>query len=85
MSDFSASFARIFFETRKQMIQMCQYQRPLNDIVTNSVKGWGALAMRDVGFRSLLLSFYYLTTEIEHKPTLKHSLPELVQYTKFLR
>lgn len=30
ISDFAASFAKIFFETRKQLIQMCNYESTLN-------------------------------------------------------
>jgi hypothetical protein len=84
-SDFMASFSKIWFETRKQMIQMCQYQRPLSEISKNSYLGWFALSSRDVLFRTVLLSFYYSTTEVEHKPTLKHSIPELMQYQKYLK
>lgn len=36
---------------------------------------WFPLAIRDVGFRTIMLSFYYLTTDIQHKPLLKYTIP----------
>ena len=43
---------------------------------------WLPLAMRDVMFRSTTLTFYYLTTEIEHKPLLKYSIPQITDFMK---
>ena len=37
---------------------------------------------RDCGFRALLLSFYYGTTEVRHKPIQKYSMPQIVDFMK---
>lgn len=39
--------------------------------------GWFPLMLRDIGFRAILLGFYYGTTHIEHKPTLKYTVPQI--------
>ena len=74
-SDFSASFARVFFEARKQLIQMSLYDQPLSTIARASYLGWFPLVFRDLTFRSILLAWYYGTTEIVHEPRLKYSVP----------
>ena len=40
--------------------------------------GWFPLMLRDVSFRAILLGFYYGTTEIEHRPALKYTVPQIV-------
>jgi hypothetical protein len=47
-----------------------------------TAKAWLPLALRDVTFRFILLSFYYLTTDIEHKPELKYSIPQITDFMK---
>ena len=37
--------------------------------------GWFPLMARDITFRTILLTSYYFSTEIEHKPELKYSVP----------
>ena len=37
---------------------------------------------RDCGFRALLLSFYYGTTAVRHKPIQKYSMPQIVDFMK---
>ena len=74
-SDFTASFAKIFFEARKQLVQMCNYEMSLSQIGRSAYLGWFPLAFRDLAFRSILLGFYYGTIDVEHKPTLKYSIP----------
>jgi hypothetical protein len=74
-SDFSASFAKLFFETRKQLIQMQIYEHPLGAIAKASALGWFPLMVRDLSFRSIILGFYYGTTTIEHQPKLKYTVP----------
>lgn len=43
---------------------------------------WVPMLLRDVMFRTIILSFYYLTTSIEHKPILKYSIPQLTDIMK---
>ena len=38
--------------------------------------------MRDVCFRSILLSCYYYTTDITHAPLLKYSIPQITDFMK---
>lgn len=38
--------------------------------------------LRDVSFRAILLGFYYGTTNIEHRPVLKYSVPQIVDIMK---
>jgi len=76
-SDFAASFARVFFETRKQLIQMQIYESPLSAIAKASYLGWFPLMFRDLTFRGIILGFYYGTTTIEHSPKLKYTVPQI--------
>ena len=43
---------------------------------------WLPLAARDVSFRTIMLSFYYLSTDIEHKPQLKYTIPQITDFMK---
>ncbi len=43
---------------------------------------WFPLAMRDVSFRAIILCFYYATTNIEHKPELKYTIPQITDFMK---
>lgn len=81
-SDFCASFSRIFFETRKQLLQMCNQRILLSEIVTGCYLGITPLILRDFLFRTTLLSVFYSTTTIEHTPALKFALPEILAYIK---
>lgn len=81
-SDLNASFARIIFETRKQLVQMCIYDSPINEMMRHCYLGWFPLMMRDVSFRAILLGFYYGTTVIEHRPVLKYTVPQIVDIMK---
>ena len=76
-SDFNASFAKIFLESRKQLIQMQIYEAPLSSIARASYLGWFPLMFRDLSFRSIILAFYYGTTDISHDPKLKYSIPQI--------
>jgi hypothetical protein len=67
------------------MIQMCNYEQSLNTIVRASYLGWFPLMFRDIAFRSILLLFYYGTTEIEHKPKLKYTVPQISSILKHRR
>ena len=74
-SDACASLAKIPFETRKQLVQMSNYNIELKIITRNAYYGMMPLMARDVIFRSIILGTYYGTTDIEHKPSLKYSIP----------
>ena len=67
-SDFFASFTKIQFEVRKQLIQMYTRDSSIAQLAKASSICWFPLMLRDVGFRTLVLSFYYATTEVQHKP-----------------
>lgn len=54
---------------------MAHYDVELKTIGRNAYYGLGALTARETLFRSIILGTYYLTTEIEHKPVLKYSIP----------
>lgn len=77
-SDFTSSFARVFFETRKQLIQMCIYDASIGSMMYASYLGWFPLMFRDVAFRAILLGAYYGTTEIQHRPVMKYTVPQIV-------
>ncbi len=47
-----------------------------------SALGWPALVLRDTGFRGILLCFYYSTTEIEHRPVLRYSIPQISDFMR---
>jgi hypothetical protein len=81
-SDVVASVFRLPFETRKQLVQMSNYDIDLKVIMRNSYYGIIPLVVRDVAFRAIILSTYYSTTQIEHKPVLRYSIPEIVHYMK---
>ena len=81
-SDFSASFARILFEGRKQALQMCQYDVSVPQIAKAAYAGWFALAARDVCFRTLMLGCFYGTTYVEHQPRLRYSAQETQLFLK---
>jgi hypothetical protein len=75
ISDLSASVLKAPFEVRKQLIQMYSKDVAANQIAKLVSITWIPLVMRDVTFRTMMLSFYYLTTDIEHKPHLKYTIP----------
>jgi len=74
VSDFCAGFAKIGFETRKQLIMMYNHDATIEQIAHNCRVGTAPLILRDIYFRSILLGFYYATTHVEHKPQLKYSV-----------
>jgi hypothetical protein len=49
-------------------------------ILYASAIGWMPLMLRDVGFRAILLGFYYGTCEIEHKPLLQYTIPQISEF-----
>jgi hypothetical protein len=55
---------------------------PINEILYASYLGWFPLVLRDVGFRAILLGFYYASTEVEHKPMLKYSIPQISDFMR---
>ena len=84
-ADVFASVARLPFETRKQLVQMSNYQIELSVIWRNAYYGVVPLMARDVLFRSIILGTYYATTDIEHKPCLKYSIPQIMEFMRVRR
>jgi len=84
-SDFVATFTRIPFEARKQLVQMANYNLDMSIIIRNSRIGLTALMARDMIFRFTLMSTYYSTTHIEHQPKMRYSVQEIVHYMKVRR
>jgi hypothetical protein len=76
-SDFTASVAKVFLEARKQLIQMQIYEQPLPAIARAAALGWFPLMFRDLAFRTILLGTYYGTTEMQHEPKLKYTIPQI--------
>jgi hypothetical protein len=81
-SDVLASFSRLPFECRKQLLQMANYDIDLKLIMRNSYCGLMPLMARDVCFRGIILGSYYATTDIEHRPVLRYSIPQIVDFMK---
>ena len=75
MADLVASITKLPFETRKQLVQMSNYEISLKHISRNAYLGLAPLIARDTSFRFIILSTYYLTTDIEHRPVLKYTIP----------
>jgi len=84
-ADVFASVARLPFETRKQLVQMSNYQIELSVIWRNAYYGVVPLMARDILFRSIILGTYYSTTDIEHKPCLKYSIPQIMEFMRVRR
>lgn len=61
---------------------MANYDIDLKILTRNAYLGLAPLMARDVAFRFLLLGSYYATTTIEHKPKLKYSVPQIVDFMK---
>ena len=74
-SDLAASFARFPFEARKQMVQMSNPDIQLKILGRNAAYGLIPLIARDTSFRAIILGTYYATTDVEHRPVLKYSIP----------
>lgn len=84
-SDLFASIFRVPFEARKQLVQMANYDVELKVIMRNTYYGLTPLMARDFAFRAIILGTYYGTTNIEHKPILRYSMPEIIHYMKLRR
>ena len=54
---------------------MANYDVELKVIMRNAWAASGALMARDIAFRSIILGTYYATTNIEHRPVLKYTIP----------
>lgn len=81
-SDIIASLMRVPFECRKQLVQMCNYDVDLKLLGRNTYLGAIPLVGRDVLFRQIIFSIYYGTTEIEHRPTLKYTIPQITDFMR---
>lgn len=82
LSDVAASLTKFPFETRKQLVQMANYDIELKILTRNAYLGLAPLMIRDVTFRFLLLGSYYATTNIEHKPQPKYTVPQILDFMK---
>lgn len=38
--------------------------------------------LRDTGFRTILIGTYYATTEVQHRPVQKYTMPQIVDFMK---
>ncbi len=74
-SDICGSLLKVPFETRKQLVQMANYDIELKMLGRNAMIGAIPLMVRDTMFRSIIVGSYYGTTDIEHRPSLKYSIP----------
>ena len=61
---------------------MANYDIDLKLITRNSYYGLMPLMARDVCFRAIILGSYYATTDIEHRPVLRYSIPQIVDFMK---
>ena len=61
---------------------MANYDIDLKLIGRNAYLGLTPLIIRETTFRGIILSTYYLTTDIEHRPVLKYSIPQIVDFMK---
>ena len=84
-SDLLASLSRLPFETRKQLVQMSNTDISLNLIARNSYYGLVPLIVRDTSFRFMILGSYYSTTQIEHRPVLKFTIPQIMDFMRSRR
>ena len=84
-SDLAAAVTRLPFETRKQLVQMSNYEISLKHISRNAYLGMMPLILRDTSFRCIILGTYYATTQIEHRPVLKYSIPQIMDFMRMRR
>ena len=64
---------------------MSNYNISLQLIARNSMYGICPLMLRESSFRFLMLGSVYLTTDIEHRPVLKYSVQQIVEFMKIRR
>lgn len=84
-SDLVASITKVPFETRKQLVQMSNYDMSIKLLAKNTAYGLVPLVARDVSFRFVILGSYYLTTDIMHRPSLKYSIPQIMDFLRMRR
>lgn len=61
---------------------MSNYDIKLDLIGRNMAYGMMPLMLRDVSFRFFILGSYYATTEIEHRPVLKYTIPQIMEFMR---
>lgn len=81
-SDFCATFVRLPFETRKQLVQMANYDIDLKVIFRNGSAALVPMMFRDVSYRLIVQSIYYSMITIEHRPMLKYSVPQIMDFMR---
>ena len=81
-SDICASLMKITFEVRKQLIQMYSKDTPLGMMMHASRLSLMPLMLRDTLFRSIHIAFFYASTDLEHKPMLMYSIPQITDFMR---
>ena len=61
---------------------MANYDISINILMRNAYLGLVPLLVRDTTFRFLILGSYYATTNIEHKPQLRYSVPQILAFRR---
>lgn len=61
---------------------MAHYQVDLSIIARNAYYGLIPLMVRDTSFRGIILGSYYLTTDVEHRPILKYTIPQIMEFMR---
>lgn len=64
---------------------MCNYDIELPALARATTLSWMPLMLRDVMFRFVHLSFYYATVNIEHKPKLLYTVPQIEHFMRARR
>lgn len=73
---------KVAFETRKLNLQMCNYDKELGFLARATANAWAPLMLRDVLFRFTHLSFFYAVAEVEHKPKLLYTIPQITDFMR---
>jgi hypothetical protein len=81
-SDICASCMKVTFEVRKQLIQMYVKDTPLGMMMHASRLSLMPLMLRDTLFRTIHIGFFYASTDIEHKPMLMYSVPQITDFMR---
>ena len=61
---------------------MYSHDLSLAFIARSAMLSWAPLMLRDVMFRFVHLSFFYATTNIEHKPKLIYTIPQITDFMR---
>lgn len=61
---------------------MCNYDIELSSLTRAAAHSWAPLMLRDVLFRFFHLSFFYATTQVEHKPKMIYTVPQIADFMR---